>query len=67
MILERIKKTFEFQRSKIKGPVPLWGVLNGIFILYPIAFFMFMAGGLEVLKMRTYIKGCLLQGLLSGF
>ncbi|WP_227698267.1 hypothetical protein [Streptococcus oralis] len=50
MIIERIKKYFEFQRSRIKGPVPLWGVLNGIFILYPLAFFMFMAGGLEILK-----------------
>ena len=39
MILGQIKKTFEIQRSRIKGPVPLWGVLNGIFILYPIAFF----------------------------
>jgi len=64
MILERIKKTFEFQRSKIKGPVPLWGVLNGIFILYPIAFFMFMAGGLEILKNEDLYQGLLIIGIV---
>ena len=64
MILERIKKTFEFQRSKIKGPVPLLGVLNGIFILYPIAFFMFMAGGLEVLKNEDLYQGLLIAGIV---
>lgn len=64
MILERIKKTFEFQRSRIKGPVPLWGVLNGIFILYPIAFFMFMAGGLEVLKNEDLYQGLLIAGIV---
>ena len=64
MILERIKKTFEFQRSKIKGPVPLWGVLNGIFILYPIAFFMFMAGGLEILKNEDLYQGLLITGIV---
>ena len=64
MILERIKKTFEFQRSKIKGPVPLWGVLNGIFILYPIAFFMFMAGGLEALKNEDLYQGLLIAGIV---
>ena len=64
MILERIKKTVEFQRSKIKGPVPLWGVLNGIFILYPIAFFMFMAGGLEVLKNEDLYQGLLIAGIV---
>jgi len=64
MILERIKKTFEFQRSKIKGPVPLWGVLNGIFILYPIAFFMFMAGGVEVLKNEDLYQGLLIAGIV---
>ena len=64
MILGRIKKTFEFQRSKIKGPVPLWGVLNGIFILYPIAFFMFMAGGLEVLKNEDLYQGLLITGIV---
>ena len=64
MILERIKKYFEFQRSRIKGPVPLWGVLNGIFILYPIAFFMFMAGGLEVLKNEDLYQGLLITGIV---
>ena len=64
MMLERVKKTFEFQRSKIKGPVPLWGVLNGIFILYPIAFFMFMAGGLEVLKNEDLYQGLLIAGIV---
>ena len=64
MILERIKKTFEFQRSRIKGSVPLWGVLNGIFILYPIAFFMFMAGGLEVLKNEDLYQGLLIAGIV---
>ena len=64
MILERIKKYFEFQRSRIKGPVPLWGVLNGIFILYPIAFFMFMAGGLEVLKNEDLYQGLLISGIV---
>ena len=64
MILERIKKIFEFQRSRIKGPVPLWGVLNGIFILYPIAFFMFMAGGLEVLKNEDLYQGLLIAGIV---
>ena len=64
MILERIKKYFEFQRSIIKGPVPIWGVLNGIFILYPIAFFMFMAGGLEVLKNEDLYQGLLIAGIV---
>ena len=64
MIQERIKKYFEFQRSRIKGPVPLWGVLNGIFILYPIAFFMFMAGGLEILKNEDLYQGLLIIGIV---
>ena len=64
MILERIKKTFEFQRSKIKGPVPLWGVLNGIFILYPLAFLFFLAGGLEVLKNEDLYQGLLISGIV---
>ena len=64
MIIERIKKYFEFQRSRIKGPVPLWGVLNGIFILYPIAFFMFMAGGLEVLKNPSLYRGLIITGIV---
>ena len=65
MILERIKKTFEFQRGKIKGPVPLWGVLNGIFILYPLVFFMFLAGGLEVLKNPSLYQGLLIAGIVT--
>ena len=64
MILERIKKFFEFQRRSVHGPVPLWGVLNGIFILYPIAFFMFMAGGLEVLKNEDLYQGLLITGIV---
>ena len=39
MIIERVKKFFEFQKRSVHGPVSLLGVLNGIFILYPIAFF----------------------------
>ncbi|MFS9179208.1 hypothetical protein [Streptococcus sp.] len=64
MIIERIKKYFDFQRSIIKGPVPLWGVLNGIFILYPIAFFIFMAGGLEVLNNEDLYQGLLITGIV---
>ena len=64
MILERIIKSFEFQRKGIHGPVPLWGVLNGIFILYPIAFFMFIAGGLEVLKNEDLYQGLLITGIV---
>ena len=65
MILERIKKYFEFQRRLVKGPVPLWGVLNGIFILYPLVFFMFLAGGLEVLKNPSLYKGLLIAGIVT--
>ena len=64
MILERIKKTFEFQRSRIKGPVPLWGVLNGIFILYPISFLAFFAGGLEVLNNPSLYQGLIMTGIV---
>jgi len=64
MILERIKKTFEFQRSRIKGPVPLWGVLNGIFILYPLAFLFFLAGGLEVLNNPSLYQTLLIIGIV---
>ena len=64
MILERIKKTFELQRRSVHGPVPLWGVLNGIFIIYPIAFFMFFAGGLEVLKNEDLYQGRLIAGIV---
>lgn len=64
MIIERIKRFFEFQRRSVHGPVPLWGVLNGIFILYPIAFFMFFAGGLEVLKNEDLYQGLLITGIV---
>ncbi len=64
MILERIKKTFELQRRSVHGPVALWGVLNGIFILYPIAFFMFMAVGLEILKNEDLYQGLLIAGIV---
>jgi len=64
MIIERVKKFFEFQRRSVHGPVPLWGVLNGIFILYPIAFFMFMAVGLEILKNEDLYQGLLIAGIV---
>ena len=64
MILERIKKTFELQRRSVHGPVPLWGVLNGIFILYPIAFLAFFAGGLEVLKNPSLYQGLIITGIV---
>ena len=64
MIIERIKKYFDFQKSRIKGPVPLWGVLNGIFILYPLAFLFFLAGGLEVLKNEDLYQGLLISGIV---
>ena len=64
MIIERIKKYFEFQRSRIKGPVPLWGVLNGIFILYPLAFLFFLAGGLEVLNNPSLYQTLLIIGIV---
>ena len=64
MIIERVKKFFEFQRRSVHGPVPLWGVLNGIFILYPIAFFMFMAGGLEVLNNPSLYQTLLITGIV---
>ena len=64
MILKRIKKTFELQRRSVHGPVPLWGVLNGIFIIYPIAFLAFFAGGLEVLKNEDLYQGLLIAGIV---
>ena len=64
MIIERVKKFFEFQRSRIKGPVPLWGVLNGIFILYPLAFLFFLAGGLEVLNNPSLYQTLLITGIV---
>ena len=64
MILERIKKTFELQRRSVHGPVPLWGVLNGIFILYPLAFLFFLAGGLEVLNNTSLYQTLLIAGIV---
>ena len=64
MILERIKKTFELQRRSVHGPVPLWGVLNGIFILYPLAFLFFLAGGLEVLNNPSLYQGLIITGIV---
>ena len=64
MILERIKKTFEFQRSKIQGPVPLWGVLNGIFILYPLVFTGFWLAGLNILKNPALYQGLIITGIV---
>ena len=64
MILERIKKTFELQRRSVHGPVPLWGVLNGIFIIYPIAFLAFFAGGLEVLNNPSLYQGLIITGII---
>ena len=64
MILERIKKTFELQRRSVHGPVPLWGVLNGIFIIFLIAFLAFFAGGLEVLKNEDLYQGLLIAGIV---
>ena len=64
MIIERVKKFFEFQRRSVHGPVPLWGVLNGIFILYPIAFLAFFAGGLEVLNNPTLYQGLIITGIV---
>ena len=64
MILERIKKTFELQRRSVHGPVPLWGVLNGIFIIYPIAFLFFLAGGLEVLNNPSLYQTLLIAGIV---
>ena len=64
MILERIKKTFELQRRSVHGPVALWGVLNGIFILYPISFLAFFAGGLEVLNNPSLYQGLIMTGIV---
>ena len=65
MILERIKKTFEFQSRSVQGPVPLWGVVCGIIIFYPLVFFMFLAGGLEVLKNPSLYKILLIAGIVT--
>ena len=40
------------------------GVLNGIFILYPIAFLAFFAGGLEVLKNPSLYQGLIITGIV---
>ena len=67
MILERIKKTFEFQRRSVHGPVPLWGVLNGIFILYPLVFLPFwgLGLGLEVLKNPSLYQFLVITGIVT--
>ena len=65
MILERIKKTFEFQSRSVQGPVPLWGVVCGIIIFYPLVFFMFLAGGLEILKNPSLYQGLLIAGIVT--
>lgn len=65
MILERIKKTFEFQSRSVQEPVPLWGVVCGIIIFYPLVFFMFLAGGLEVLKNPSLYKILLIAGIVT--
>ena len=64
MIIVRVKKFFEFQRRSVHGPVPLWGVLNGIFILYPLAFLFFLAGGLEVLNNPSLYQTLLIAGIV---
>ena len=64
MIIERIKKYFEFQRSRINGPVPLWGVLNGIFILYPLVFTGFWLAGLRILKNPALHQGLIITGIV---
>ena len=64
MTIKRIKKFFEFQRRSVHGPVPLWGVLNGIFILYPISFLAFFAGGLEVLNNPSLYQGLIMTGIV---
>ena len=64
MILERIKKTFELQRRSVHGPVPLWGVLNGIFILYPLVFTGFWLAGLRILKNPALHQGLIITGIV---
>ena len=64
MIIERVKKFFEFQRSRINGPVPLWGVLNGIFILYPLVFTGFWLAGLRILKNPALHQGLIITGIV---
>ena len=62
MIIERVKKFFEFQRRSVHGPVPLWGVLNGIFILYPLVFTGFWLAGLRILKNPALHQGLIIVG-----
>ena len=40
------------------------GVLNGIFILYPISFLAFFAGGLEVLNNPSLYQGLIITGIV---
>ena len=64
MIIERIKRFFEFQRRSVHGPVPLWGVLNGIFILYPLVFTGFWLAGLRILKNPALHQGLIITGIV---
>ncbi len=64
MIIERVKKFFEFQRRSVHGPVPLWGVLNGIFILYPLVFTGFWLAGLRILKNPALHQGLIITGII---
>ena len=64
MIIERVKKFFEFQRRSVHGPVPLWGVLNGIFILYPLVFTGFWLAGLNILKNPALYQGLIITGIV---
>lgn len=64
MIIERVKKFFEFQRKSVHGPVPLWGVLNGIFILYPLVFTGFWLAGLRILKNPALHQGLIITGIV---
>ena len=64
MIIERVKKFFEFQRRSVHGPVPLWGVLNGIFILYPLVFTGFWLAGLRILKNPALHQGLIITGIV---
>lgn len=61
-MIKRIKKSFEFQQRGVHGPIPLWGVLCGIFIFYPLVFAIFWAVGLQVLKNRFLYQNLIVIG-----